>query len=407
MANLIKPNAMTKWDRMKDALKEGLTTKQGRFLDSALDNTRNEFMNRQKLIMENASGSGVSTGNIATLQRVVLPILRRVMPNVIANEIVGIQPMQAPVGQVVTMRYTYGNTNAGSGVVSGNEALAPAHVRDIAVAYSGNENQLYPGAAPVGMLEGVPGNTMKLEILKQTVTAQTRRLSARWTVEAQTDANNQYGVDIEEELLAAVAQEITVEIDQEILRSLRLLPSNPTAANTYDQGAVSGQAISVVDEFAALAVLINRQANLIATRTRRGKGNWAVLSPTALTVLESARASAFVRTTEGNFEAPSNNKYVGTLNNAMRLFVDTYATDSTPILIGYKGENETDAATFMCPYVPLTTSGVVTDPNTFELVTSFYSRYGYVEFVNTATSLGNSADYLGLVGINAGSLSFL
>jgi len=182
MANLIKPNAMTKWDRMKDALKEGLTTKQGRFLDSALDNTRNEFMNRQKLIMENASGSGVSTGNIATLQRVVLPILRRVMPNVIANEIVGIQPMQAPVGQVVTMRYTYGNTNAGSGVVSGNEALAPAHVRDIAVAYSGNENQLYPGAAPVGMLEGVPGNTMKLEILKQTVTAQTRRLSARWTV---------------------------------------------------------------------------------------------------------------------------------------------------------------------------------------------------------------------------------
>jgi len=214
-------------------------------------------------------------------------------------------------------------------------------------------------------------------------------------------------VDIEEELLAAVAQEITVEIDQEILRSLRLLPSNPTAANTYDQGAVSGQAISVVDEFAALAVLINRQANLIATRTRRGKGNWAVLSPTALTVLESARASAFVRTTEGNFEAPSNNKYVGTLNNAMRLFVDTYATDSTPILIGYKGENETDAATFMCPYVPLTTSGVVTDPNTFELVTSFYSRYGYVEFVNTATSLGNSADYLGLVGINAGSLSFL
>jgi hypothetical protein len=170
---------------------------------------------------------------------------------------------------------------------------------------------------------------------------------------------------------------------------------------------VSGQATSVVDEFAALAVLIGREANRIAVRTRRGKGNWAVVSPTILTVLESARASAFARTTEGSFDAPTNNKYVGTLNNSMRVYVDNYADDDTPVLIGYKGSSEVDAATFYCPYVPLTTHGVVTDPNTFELVTSFYTRYGYVEFVNSATSLGNSADYLGLVGINAATLSFL
>lgn len=407
MAHLIKENAQSKWERIKDALKEGLDQRKARSLDTVLENTRKDFVGRQKVLMENASASAVSTGNIATLNKVILPIIRRVLPNVIANEIVGVQPMPGPVAQIMTMRYTYGSTVPGAGVVAGEEMLTPLHIRDIAAAYSGNEVQGTPAGALTAQLEGVPGNAVKLEMLKQVVEAKSRRLSARWTVEAQTDAQNQYGVDVEEELLAAIAQEITVEIDQEILRSLRALPATPTAANTYDQAAVAGQPTSVVDEFAALAVLMNRQANLIATRTRRGKGNWAVISPTVLTVLESARASAFARTTEGSFEAPTNNKFVGTLNNSMKLYVDTYADDDTPVLIGYKGDSEIDAATFYCPYVPLTTHGVVTDPNSFEMVTSFYSRYGYVEFVNTSTSLGNSADYLGLVGINAGTLSFL
>jgi hypothetical protein len=396
-----------KWQRIKDALMDGLSAKKAKQLDQVLENTRRDFVGRQKYLLENASASAVSTGNIATLNKVILPIIRRVLPNVIANELVGVQPMPGPVAQIMTLRYVYGTTSGGAGTIAGEEMLAPLHVRDIAAAYSGNEVQASPAGALTAQLEGVPGNAVKLEMLKQVVEAKSRRLSARWTVEAQTDAQNQYGVDVEEELLAAVAQEITVEIDQEILRSLRSLPPAPTAANTFDQSAVSGQATSVVDEFAALAVLMGREANRIAVRTRRGKGNWAVISPTILTVLESARASAFARTTEGSLDAPTNTKYVGTLNNSMRIYVDNYADDDTPVLIGYKGSSEIDAATFYTPYVPLTTHGVVTDPQTFELVTSFYTRYGYVEFVNSATSLGNSADYLGLVGIDASTLSFL
>ncbi len=407
MANVITEKGTSKWLRIKEALCDGLSPKRAKQLGHVLENTRKEFVNRQKYLMENASASAVSTGNIATLNKVILPIIRRVLPNVIANELVGVQPMPGPVAQIMTLRYVYGTTSTGAQTIAGEEMLAPLHVRDLAAAYSGNEVAATPAGALTAQLEGVPGNAVKLEMLKQVVEAKSRRLSARWTVEAQTDAQNQYGVDVEEELLAAVAQDITVEIDQEILRSLRALPPTPTAANTFDQSAVSGQATSVVDEFAALAVLIGREANRIAVRTRRGKGNWAVVSPTILTVLESARASAFARTTEGSFDAPTNNKYVGTLNNSMRVYVDNYADDDTPVLIGYKGSSEVDAATFYCPYVPLTTHGVVTDPNTFELVTSFYTRYGYVEFVNSATSLGNSADYLGLVGINAATLSFL
>ena len=122
---------------------------------------------------------------------------------------------------------------------------------------------------------------ISVQILKQTVEAKTRKLQARWTFEAAQDAQAMHGIDVEAEIMAALAQEITAEIDQEILLSLRTLAATEF---TYNQAAVSGTATFVGDEHAALAVLINRTANLIAQRTRRGAGNYAVVSPAALTV---------------------------------------------------------------------------------------------------------------------------
>ena len=203
--------------------------------------------------------------------------------------------------------------------------------------------------------------------------------------------------------MAALAQEITAEIDQEVLRSLSNLAG--TGTDTYNQAAVSGTATFVGDEHAALAVLVNRAANRIAQRTRRGAGNWAVVSPAILTVLQSATTSAFARTTEGTFEAPTNTKMVGTLNSAMKVYVNTYADDDD-VLVGYKGTSESDAAAFYCPYIPLMSSGVVLDPTSFEPTVSFMTRYGYVELSNSASSLGNAADYLEKVEVNAGTLSF-
>jgi hypothetical protein len=239
--------------------------------------------------------------------------------------------------------------------------------------------------------------------LKQTVEAKTRKLSARWTFESAQDAQSMHGIDVEAEIMAALAQEITAEIDQEILGSLATLAG--TGTDTFDQAAVSGTATFVGDEHAALAVLVNRAANRIAQRTRRGAGNWAVVSPAILTVLQSATTSAFARTTEGTFEAPTNTKFVGTLNNAMKIYVNTYAADDD-VLVGYKGSSESDAAAFYCPYIPLMSSGVVLDPTTFEPVVSFMTRYGYVELSNTASSLGNAADYLEKVEVTAANLSF-
>ena len=383
-----------RWAETKEALLEGLQGTKKSVMGVTLENTR-------KYLMESPTAGATSAGNVATLNRVILPVIRRVMPTVIANELVGVQPMTGPVGQIHTLRVRYSDTSSGAGVVAGEEALSPFK---IAESYSGNQNSNLAKAASTATLEGQAGNRMSIQILKQTVEAKTRKLSARWTFEAAQDAQAQQGIDVEAEVMAALAQEITAEIDQEILASLASLAG--TASQTYDQAAVSGTATFVGDEHAALAVQINRVSNLIAQRTRRGAGNYAVVSPFALTILQSATTSAFARTTEGTFEAPTNTKFVGTLNSAMKVYVNSYAQDSADILIGYKGSSESDAPAFYCPYIPLMSSGVVLDPSTFEPVVSFMTRYGYVELSNTASSLGNAADYLGKVAITNANVKF-
>jgi hypothetical protein len=384
----------SKWGETKAALTEGLTGNKKKTMDIVLENTR-------RALSESASAGATSAGNVATLNRVILPVIRRVLPTVIANELVGVQPMTGPVGQIHTLRIRY--AEAGSGTTTntaGEEALSPFK---IAEAYSGNNSDTK--AANTAALEGTPGKKLSIQILKQAVEAKSRKLSARWTFEAAQDAQAQQGIDIEAEIMAALAQEITAEIDQEIIGSLLTLAGSGNQ-QAFDQSAVSGTATFVGDEHAALAILINRVANTIAQRTRRGAGNWAVVSPTALTILQSATTSAFARSTEGTFEAPTNTKFVGTLNSAMRVYVNAYAADNTSVLIGYKGSSEADAAAFYCPYIPLMSSGVVLDPSTFEPVVGFLTRYGYVELSNTASSLGNAADYLGTVTVDSTTLKF-
>ena len=382
----------SKWGETKAALTEGLTGNKKKTLDIVLENTR-------RALSESATAGATSSGNVATLNRVILPVIRRVLPTVIANELVGVQPMTGPVGQIHTLRIRYADSVGGTTTTTaGEEALSPFK---IAEAYSGNATDTKAGAT--SSLEGTPGKRLSIQILKQAVEAKSRKLSARWTFEAAQDAQAQQGIDIEAEIMAALAQEITAEIDQEIIGSLRTLAG--TASETFDQAAVSGTATFVGDEHAALAILINRVANTIAQRTRRGAGNYAVVSPTALTILQSATTSAFARSTEGTFEAPTNNKLVGTLNSAMKVYVNTYATDDN-VIVGYKGSSEADAPAFYCPYIPLMSSGVVLNPSTFEPTVSFLTRYGYVELSNTASSLGNAADYLAKVAITTANLSF-
>ena len=369
MANLFESN----WSATKEALLEGLSGNRKNSLDVVLENTK-------RYLSEAATAGATGAGSVATLNKVMLPLIRRVMPSVIANELVGVQPMTGPVGQIHTLRVRYAET--GGGATAGDEALSPFL---LASTYAGSPNA-------TAASEGAAGRKMSIQILKETVEAKTRRLSARWTFEAAQDAEAMHGVDVEAEIMQALAQEIVVEIDQEIIGSLRSLAG---AGTTLDfGGSLTGTPTYIGDRHAVLAIEVNRAANRIAARTRRGAGNYIVVSPEALTILQSATTSTFARTTEGAFEAPTNTKFVGTLNGTIRVFVDNYAADGTKVLVGYKGSSETDAPAFYCPYIPLMSTGPVMDPSTFEPVVSFMTRYGYKELTNTASSLGNAADYV-------------
>ena len=375
MANLFE-----NWDATKEALTDGLAGNKKAVMDTVMENTK-------RALTESATAGATMAGNVATLNKVILPVIRRVMPTVIANELVGVQPMTGPVGQIHTLRTRY--AESATGVNPGDEALSPFK---IATSYAGS-----PDATAAS--EGTAGKKLSIQILKQTVEAKTRRLSARWTFESAQDAEAMHGLDVEAEIMQALAQEIVVEIDQEIIGSLRTLAGTGTALD-FNSISTDYRPAYVGDRHALLAIEINRAANRIAARTRRGAGNYIVVSPEALTILQSASTSTFARTTEGSFEAPTNTKLAGVLNGSIKVFVDSYAADGTKVLVGYKGSSETDAPAFYCPYIPLMSTGPVMDPSTFEPVVSFMTRYGYIELTNTASSLGNAADYVDAITLS-------
>ena len=390
MGNLLLENGVA-WNKMRKGLVSDIKSASRRAItETVLENSRRE------ILREHATQGATMASNVAIINKVMMPLIKRVMPTVMAHELVGVQPLTGPSGLITTMRIRYATTSPvnGKGIIAGQEAQSPLLV---GAWYSGNEDMENPGAADTAVLEGTGGNDISIEFVKQDVKAGSRKLKARFTLESMQDAESQYGANVEQELTAALAQQIVLDIDQEILARLRSIAGLSVAE--YDQNKISGVATSVVDEHAALAVMINRYSNEIARKIRKASANWSVVSHTVLSVLQSATASQFVRTTEGTFEAPTNNKYVGTLNNTLKVYVNTYATDDD-ILIGYKGSDEIDAAAYYCPYIPVMSSGTILDPNTFEHVMALSTRYGFFALTNPANSLGNAGDYLARIKVS-------
>lgn len=387
--NMILENKAA-WARMSNALVSDIKNpSKARITRICLENARNHYI-------AEAAMNATSAANIAIINKLMMPMIKRVMPTVMAHDLVGVQPLQGPTGLISTMKFKYNTTSPkdGSGIVNGQEALSPFL---IGAWYSGNEDINNPDAAATASMEGVQGNRISMSIEKEMVEAKTRRLSAEFTIEAFQDAQSQYGVNLENELTTALANEVTVEIDQDILGKLFALAGLPV--DTYDQNKTSGVSVSVVDEHAALAVMINRYANTIAKKIKKGAANWAVVSNAVLSVLQSAGASQFARTTEGTFEAPTNNKFVGTLNGQMKVYVNTYAEDNSDILIGYKGSDEIDACAYFCPYIPVQSTSVIIDPNTFMNVIGIMTRYGFKALTNPASSFGNAGDFLARIAV--------
>lgn len=461
------------WSEVKDALLEGLDSQKKQIVGTLMENQK------QQILSETAAAGAVQANDIAGFRKILIPMIRRIIPGTIATEIVGVQPMQGPVGLVYTMRYKYGesvqqpntpftpmsgNINAGDELFGNNPALRqfyssaagvavgdggraqPAGASGIANA-AADENGIdsaassgawpsslpaynsslfgpYPAGGPDAIgkqhagrlyggsgsfIEGSGGRNVKLEVVSQAVEAGTRKLQAGWTVEAMQDLKSQHGLDLESELTQVVSAEIVQEIDSEILSDLIALAGTIGAFDYATIGmGPNYQPAYLGDRFANLGIVINAVANEIARKTRRGPGNFIVVSPMIISVLQSAAKSVFAPAISGSFKGPNNTMLAGTLNGTIKVYSYLWnqasglgSPVSDTILIGYKGGNgETDTGYFYCPYIPLMSSGVVINPVTFQPVVSMMTRYGKTAFTQTETSLGNSADYYGKINVS-------
>lgn len=436
----------TKWAEEKATLLEGLEGTQRDNVAIVLENQRSYVLN------ETAAAGSTSAGNIAGFRKILIPMIRRIIPGTIANELVGVQPMEGPVGLVYSLRFKYGesvttSTSPAGDITAGDElwgnsspvrrfysgstgaaqaagaggmgAPAPGNITGTATGEAWGSTLDAAAGCTVGgagsFLEGSGGRKQNFEIVSQAVEAGSRKLQAGWTIEAMQDAKSQHGIDVEGEMTKTLSAQIVQEIDNEIITDLTAL-AGTVASWDGAVPAVAGyyRPTWIGDRFANLGVMIAYVANEIARKTRRGPGNFIVVSPMMVTVLQQAAKSQFAPAIKGSFKGPNNTMLVGTLNGTIKVYsylwnqalaTDIGGTGDDTILVGYKGgEGETDAGYFYCPYIPLMSSGVITNPVTFQPVVSLMTRYGKTYFTNPATSLGNSADYYGK--INVTNMSF-
>ena len=406
------------WQETKDTLLEGLPENKRRILSSVLDT-------QLQHLQETAAAGTNSAGAIGNFQKIVIPMIRRIIPGTIATELVGVQPMSGPVGLVYSMRFLFAegvdaNPAAGSFDTALQDTFAAgtemwANNSKMKRFYSTNDtaavgaalalNTSSGFAASTSDYEAFGGRALTLEVLKQTVTAGSRKLQARWTPESMQDLKASHGLDLEAEITSSLSAAVVSEIDNEIINDLVALAGT---TESFDMaGTFTGVPNYVGDRHAVLGILVNKVANEIARKTRRGPANWIVVSPLVVSVLQSAAKSVFAPAVSGSFDGPNNTKLVGTLNGSIKVYTYIYHdTGTEPILMGFKGgSGEMDSGYFYCPYVPLMSSGVVVDPNTFNPHVSLMTRYGKATFTNTATSLGNSADYYGRISV--ANLSFV
>ena len=364
--------------------------------------------NQEKALMEErASMQGFLTeaaptnstgGQIANWDPVLISLVRRAMPNLMAYDLCGVQPMSGPTGLIFTMKSHY------NGQGPGDEALGldePRSGFSGAVAAAGESSGL--GDLENGRELGLPGRAMStsaaeklggpdqgdgdfaemgFSIEKQSVVAKSRALKAEYSLELAQDLKAIHGLDAETELANILSTEILAEINREIVRSINsqavLGAQTSNVASSVSGGGIFDISTDAdgrwsAEKFKALAMQIEREANAIAKDTRRGKGNIVVCSADVATAL-AASGSLDYQAGAGLTVDTTGNTFAGTINGRIRVFIDPYA-DVDYVTVGYKGTNAYDAGMFYCPYVPLQMMKAVAE-NTFQPKIGFKTRYG-------------------------------
>jgi hypothetical protein len=351
--------------------------------------------NQEKAAREDKAFLGeianVTGSAIANWDPILISLVRRAMPNLIAYDICGVQPMTGPTGLIFAMKSRFTSN-------SGTEALFNEADSD----FSGTGTQsgtLNPGlmndtTTSVTAGTGIATATaeasssfaeMAFSIEKSTVTAKTRQLKAEYTMELAQDLKAIHGLDAETELANILSAEILAEINREVVRTIyekakKGAGVNTTTAGTFDLDTDSNGRWSV-EKFKGLMFQVERDANVIAQETRRGKGNIVICSSDVASALQMAGILDYTPALNNSLNVDdTGNTFAGTLNGRYKVYIDPYASNNTAAqyyTVGYKGTSPYDAGMFYCPYVPLQMVRAVGE-NTFQPKIGFKTRYGLI-----------------------------
>ena len=380
-----------------------------------LENQAQEMMKEAGILSETGSptnfagtggfsGGSAAAGPVAGFDPILISLVRRSLPNLIAYDVCGVQPMTGPTGLIFAMRTKYASQGGNEAFYNeANTAFSGANGAIVAssMTIAGNTTDyLFTGnAAPTGAMttgsaealgDGAAGNTfqeMAFSIEKVTVTARTRALKAEYSMELAQDLKAVHGLDAETELANILSAEILAEINREVIRTIYKIAKPGCQAGTTTRGAFNLDTDSngrwMVEKIKGLAFQIEREANQIAKTTRRGKGNIVICSSDVASALAMAGILDYNSALAGQVSLTvddTGNTFAGTIFGRIKVYIDPYfpvGSTSEFAVVGYKGTNAYDAGMFYCPYVPLQMVRAV-DTGTFQPKIGFKTRYGLV-----------------------------
>lgn len=382
-----------------------ITNKQRR-ADTAvlLENQERELRNERHALNEdthaNAAGAMPDTGGVAKFDPVLISLVRRAAPAMIAYDICGVQPMTQPTGLIFAMKSKYTSQNGTEALFNeANTAFSGKGTHGATVLDGAGTGMTTAEAEALGSA-GTTFNQMGFSIEKTSVVATTRKLKAEYTIELAQDLKSVHGLDAEAELSNILSQEITQEINRELIRtvynSAKIGAQVGTAtAGTFDLDIDSNGRWSV-EKFKGLLFQVEREANRIYQETRRGKGNIIIASADVASAMAMAGVLDYAPALKTDLNVDeANSTFAGVLNGRYKVYVDPFAANGTAeqfLLVGYKGSNRMDAGMFYCPYVPLQMFRA-TDQNTFQPKIAFQTRYGLVANPFTSNATGTNVYY--------------
>ena len=371
---------------IKDTYKRAVTA-------VVLENQERAMREEKQALFEAVPANNIAGSGSTEIDRydpILISLVRRSLPNLMAYDVAGVQPMTGPTGLIFAMKSRYSTQDgtealfneadtdfSGTGTHAGSNPVSGTYTRGTRITTANAKN--FSDSPAFG--------EMAFSIEKTTVTAKTRALKAEYTVELAQDLKAIHGLDAEGELANILSQEILAEINREVIRTIYRV-AKPGAASTASAGTfdldVDSNGRWSVERFKGLMFQIERDANVIAQETRRGRGNFIVCSSDVAAALAMAGKLDYTPALSGNDGLSSDdtgNTFAGTLNGRYKVFIDPYSANTNAasqfVMVGYKGSTAYDAGLFYCPYVPLQMVRAI-DPNTFQPKIGFKTRYGMI-----------------------------